>query len=477
MPRARLQFAFLMLVLGAVLVREAQQDPLQEFDARFATLLARLHPTQLPPPPLTLVEINDDSLRQHPWPWSPLDFALFFQAASAFHPTVIATDEVFSWHQDHSAPQPKLPQYKKILRDHLLKSPKVLLGTQLGIPEDPQVVPPLQEMPLVRNVHGDTRLIPEFTAIGSQPEDDFRLSSEIGVTNVPEHKAAHRRIPLLLRYRGQVVPTLPLQLVAIHERISLDELTVELGSRIRVADRFAIPINALGEMPLDPSASLTRQSFDDLLLASSQIDSKSPSSIATENLEGRMLLLTRTDSSSRTLQTPASGKFSAGELMAAGVTTILTRSFPPERPAWSDWAIVAAAVLLAAAASHAPPRSCVTISLSALAAYCGIATLLFASTRIAMPAALPLGLMAFLVCFRPLLQAAPAPSLQTTTPASPQAADTQTQAPETKSAPEQPQPPATRSQPFTLLSSLNKALEPTPQPKLAEPSPNEAPKL
>ena len=190
-----------------------------------------------------------------------------------------------------------------------------------------------------------------------------------------------------------------------------------------------------------------------------------------------MLLLTRTDSSSRTLQTPASGKFSAGELMAAGVTTILTRAFPPERPAWSDWAIVAAAVLLAAAASHAPPRSCVTISLSALAAYCGIATLLFASTRIAMPAALPLGLMAFLVCFRPLLQATPAQSLQATTPASPQAADTQTQAPETKSTPEQPQPPATRSQPFTLLPSLNKAMEPTPQPKLAEPSPNEGPKL
>ncbi|MEI9894119.1 MAG: hypothetical protein WDN28_09585 [Chthoniobacter sp.] len=54
----------------------------------------------------------------------------------------------------------KLPQYEKILRDNILRAPKMLLGSSLGVPEDPQVIPPLQEVPLLRNVRGSIGEIP-----------------------------------------------------------------------------------------------------------------------------------------------------------------------------------------------------------------------------------------------------------------------------------------------------------------------------
>src|SRR5688572_14229355 len=42
-----------------------------------------------------VIGIDDNSLASHPWPWTPLDFALFFQAALPFRPEVIAAEEVF----------------------------------------------------------------------------------------------------------------------------------------------------------------------------------------------------------------------------------------------------------------------------------------------------------------------------------------------------------------------------------------------
>ena len=70
-------------------------------------------------------------------------------------PGVVAIDQVLDWERALVLPEEqnrKLPQFEKLLRNNILRAPKMLLGSTLGIPEDPQVIPPLQEVPLLRNV-------------------------------------------------------------------------------------------------------------------------------------------------------------------------------------------------------------------------------------------------------------------------------------------------------------------------------------
>ena len=192
--------------------------------------------------------------------------------------------------------QPKLVQYKKILREHLLRAPKVLLGAELGYPEDPQVIPPLAEVPLIRKVSGDLTGIQEFTALGTQPEEDFRLSSTIGFTNLPQLEGPVHSVPLIVRYRGQVVPSFALQAVLLWEKLTADDLAVEVGKRIRVGQQFDIPIDRRGRMRVDFGVPRGRCSFEELVLASAQLEAERTPSISPELFTGKFVFLARTDS-------------------------------------------------------------------------------------------------------------------------------------------------------------------------------------
>ncbi len=115
MFRTGAHFTILVLVIGLVLLREARQEPMRQFDESFADFLARNSHRTEDPAPVTLIEVNANSLKDHPWPWTPLDFALFFQAANNFQPEVLATDEILRWDERETKidTRTKLPQYKK----------------------------------------------------------------------------------------------------------------------------------------------------------------------------------------------------------------------------------------------------------------------------------------------------------------------------------------------------------------------------
>ena len=187
-------------------------------DNAFANFLAMNSPRSVQPAPLTLVGINDAYLAKDPWPWSPLEFSVFFQGALPLKPDVVAIDQVLDWERAMVLPEEqnrKLAQYAQALHSNLLRAPKMVLGSRLGAPDDPQVIPPLQEVPLLRNVHGSISEIPEFVAVEQQPSEAYRLASTMGFTNLPLLHREFNSVPLVLRYRGQVVPTFPLQVVML----------------------------------------------------------------------------------------------------------------------------------------------------------------------------------------------------------------------------------------------------------------------
>ena len=396
------QFMILVALVGLVLMRESRQPPIDGLDESFADFLAINARRSGEPAPVTLVGIDESSLKERPWPWTPLEFAIFFQAAEVFRPAASATNEVLRWDVKEMTPDAahKLPQYQKILREHILRSSKVLLGAQLGFPEDSSMPPAVQETPLIRNVTGDLSGIPEFTAIDAQADEDFRLSSVTGFANLPKPTRYTRTAPLVFRYHGQVVPGFVLQAILIWEKLTTDDVTVEPGVRISLADRVQIPIDREGRMRIDFGVHRRRCGYDELVLSSDQLENGRATIVPREWLSDKLLLLTRTDGAAKNVPFAAGRATSTGELFAAAIGTIQNRSFIKRAPVWFDYGIIAIMVLIARACRRWRKFSTVLILLLGTVAYVMLAVTFFGWSLTWLPIILPAGLALFIALFR-----------------------------------------------------------------------------
>jgi CHASE2 domain-containing sensor protein len=160
MPRFVPLFMLLVLLFGLVLMRESRESPGLDLEESFVNWLAANTERHVPNAPLALVEINDSSLTaDYPWPWTPLEYATFLDTVLQFQPGVIAIEPVLEWDEKKLPPDAQLrhPQYEKILHDRILLAPKILLGAMLGFPEDPDIVPPVQAVPVLRQITGSTK--------------------------------------------------------------------------------------------------------------------------------------------------------------------------------------------------------------------------------------------------------------------------------------------------------------------------------
>jgi hypothetical protein len=409
MFRTGAQFMLLALLAGLALMNQSRTEPLASWDNAFADFLAMNSPRRAAPAPVTLVGIDDASLAKHPWPWSPLEFSVFFQSALPLHPGVVAIDQVLDWEraivlteeQNRKLPQfEMLPQFEKLLRDNILRAPKMLLGARLGIPEDPQVIPPLQEVPLLRNVRGSIATIPEFTDIELQPTEAYRLSSTIGFTNLPPGRRHFNSVPLLLRYRGQVTPTFPLQAVLLWAKLTPDDVTVQVGSAIDLGKKFQIPIDEAGCMRVDFGAPFSSLSFDELAFASEQKEAGLKPPIPIDQITGNIVLLARTDSAARTLPLAARRHGSPGELFAAAMATILSRSFIRPAPGWATYAVIAAFMLLSFRVPRMKKAQTIILGAVVLVVYMLVALAVFARWLLWLPGVVPIGIVAVCVLFR-----------------------------------------------------------------------------
>jgi len=393
----------LALLAGLALMNQSRTEPLATWDNAFADFLSMNSPRKAAPAPVTLVGINDSSLVNHPWPWNPLDFSLFFQSALPLKPGVVAVDQALDWERAIVLPEDqnrKLAQYEKILRDNILRAPKMLLGSTLGIPEDPQVIPPLQEVPLLHNVRGSVSEVPEFTAIELQPSESYRLSSTVGFTNLPPLHRHFNSVPLLLRYRGQVTPTFPLQAVLLWAKLTPDDVTVQMGSFVDLGKKFHIPIDNAGRMRVDFGAPFSSFGFDDLLLATEQKEASRKTIVPIDQLAGAVVLLSRTDNVSRTIPLAARRNGSAGELFTAAIATIQGQSFIQPAPEWAQYAVIGVFMLLSFRVPRMKKGKTLFCAFLVLAAYGLIALAVFARWLIWMPGVVPVGVVAVCVLFR-----------------------------------------------------------------------------
>lgn len=400
MSRTGAQLMLLTLIVGLFLVLQMPQAPLNRYDEWFADFLSMHSRRTEQPAAVTLVRIDDANLKEHPLPWTPLDFAKYFRAAGDFRPEIVATDEVLAWDEKMLRPevQSKIAQYKIILREQLLRSSKVLLGARLGFPEDPDVPPEAESTPVIRHIHGELAALPDFPIVEAKAEEEFRLSSVVGFTNLPG--TWHRSVPLVMRYRGQVVPSFVLQAVVMWEKLSLDDVTVELGSHIALGDRVKIPIDAAGRMRVDFGVPRGRCGFDDLVLASVQTDAKTETNLPPETFAGKLLVLSRADEASRTLKLASGRAGSPGELFTAAIGTIQNRTFIRRAPEWTDAITIGVAMLASLWLPRWRRGRVVAGALVAMLVYVLAALGIFGTELLWLPITLPAGLALFLALYR-----------------------------------------------------------------------------
>jgi len=396
------QLMFTVLALGILLLRQARVQPMAGMEETFINWLAANSNGEHGAAPVMLIEINDNCLMDYPWPWTPLNYAAFLDGALQFHARVAAIEPVLAWDEKTLPPEQAMqqPQYEKLLHYRILQTPKLELGAQLGFPEDPDVLPPLQPLPVLRNIDGPVDAVPEYTVIESEPDEDIRLTTALGFTNVPTTEPTAQHAPLVFRYRGQMVPSFVLEAMMLWYGVVPEEVEVHLGSEIRLGDKLTIPVNAAGAMLVDWKVNYDRAGFDDLTLAVDQLEHKHAPVIDPGKLKDRLLLLARTDARSQTMLLPTGHMGSAGELFAAALATAETNAFA--RPAGRAGS--ALVLLLAMALGWlltergklwVPP-----VVLAFGAGYLLLCLCVFEAIRVALPLTPMLGLAVFVGIFR-----------------------------------------------------------------------------
>ncbi len=384
----QLLFMLVVLLLGLLFLREPRLQRSEEFFLRW--LLKNSDPHG-PAPSLTVVEIgHDNSMERQPAGEgdessphsgqnvvSPMEFALFLQSTLEFQPTVVAFENILKWRESEK-------DQEQVFTDQAMRVPHLLLAAELTTNPDPDAPGP--EIPGFTQVTGKRGDLVEFSGIGRQPSEEMRLIATAGFTNLPEENYDGIHVPLLFRYRGEVIPSFAFEAILLWLRVTPGEVSIDLDSHISLPHGRIIPIRSDGTLLISPNAGrkARHMSLSDLLVAAHQRDTGGDPGLG--SLRDQIVLA----------RTPAN-PLSPPDVFAATIATIQTGSYV-HRVSW----IFDCVILLLAAAVVGKLRdiSRVDLVLGAIAftaAYCLAALGIVSRWLIWLPGILPLGAVWLLV--------------------------------------------------------------------------------
>jgi hypothetical protein len=343
--------------------------------------------------PLTVVEIggvptvetqpgqnaasNPTAFHRYAAAVSPLEFALFFQAILDFKPTVVAVEPLLKWSERDQ-------NQEQVFLDQAMRIPKLLLSAELTTTPDPDAPP--TEIPGFVHVSGRRGDLPTYTGVQRQPDEDLRLISSLGYANLSEESAT--RVPLLLNYRGEVIPAFALQAFLTWARIPMSEVQIQIGSHIALPGGRRIPIDWDGSLTVNPNASKLgrRFSLNELLLLAQQRQQNSP----LQSLHDDLIL-------ARTPTNP----LAPPDVFAATIATLQSNQFIRRVSVFFDCAVILLIALLGSRAVRASRVDLLLGLIAFTAAYCLIAFLLISRYAVWIPGLVPLatgwllGILAF----------------------------------------------------------------------------------
>jgi hypothetical protein len=379
-----------VLLLGVLFLREPRLQQSEQFFLRW--LLKNAQPRG-PAAPLMVIEIGSDSLmepasanpnerppaRSGPGFVSPLELALFLQSALEFQPAVVAFESIPKWRERDK-------DQEQVFIDQAMRVPRLLLAAELTT--TPDLDAPGQEIQGFTQVTGRRGELVEFSGIGRAPEDDLRLISTLGFINLPDEITDGIHVPLLFRYRGEVIPAFALQAILVWLRVTPGEVKINLGNEILLPGGRRIPIGSDGTVLISPNAAARARhlSLNELLLAAQQRDAGKPAGASIETMKDQIVLA----------RTPAH-PLSPPDVFAATLVTIQTEAYV-HRVSWIfDCVVLVIATGLAGYLRNIARANLALAAIAVTAAYCLIALALISHSLIWLPGCLPLGALWLLV--------------------------------------------------------------------------------
>jgi hypothetical protein len=391
MRRPSLWMMIVVLLSGILFLREPRLQSSEEYFLRW--LLKNSEPHG-PPAPLTVVEIGREPVMElnsaisNPTEKflhgsgtavSPLEYALFLQAALELKPTVIAFEPILRFHEREK-------DQEQVFIDQAMRVPKLVLATELATTFDPDA--PVSEIPAFQKVTGRRGDLPEFSSIGRQPGEDLRFISTPGFINLPDEVAHDIHVPLLFQYRGEVIPSFALQTALLWQRISLSEVKIELGSFIELPTGKKIPVRSDGTALINPVTTRRARhiSLNELLLAAQQQEKGTATTARSEKLKDQIILA----------RTPAD-PLGPRDVFAATIATLQTNSFIYRVSPTFDWIVLLLAIGLSSIVRRFSRVDLVLVAFAFSAAYCLLAIAIVSRWFLWLPGVLPLGAVWLLV--------------------------------------------------------------------------------
>src|SRR2546423_13003399 len=394
MPRPSLQLILHLLLMLVVLllgVLFLGEPRLERHEELFLRWLLKNSDPHGPAASLTVVDIGHDNLMERepakegdensPHSGanvvSPMEFALFLQSALKFQPTVVAFENILKWRETEK-------DQAQIFIDLAMRVPRLLPAAELPTTPDPDGPGP--EIPGFTQVTGKRGDLVEYSGVGRQPSEELRLIATAGFINLPDEISDGIHVPLLFRYRGEVIPSFAFEAILLWLRVTPGEVSIDLDSHISLPHGRRIPIRSDGTMLVFPNASRKARhvALSDLLVAAEQQDTGKNTEIG--SLRDQIVLA----------RTPAN-PLSPPDVFAATIATIQSSAYV-RRISW----IFDCVVLLLAAAVVGKLRdiSRIDLVLGAIAftaAYCLAALAIISRWLIWLPGCLPLGAVWLLV--------------------------------------------------------------------------------
>lgn len=382
-----------VLLAGVLFLREPHLQKSEEFFLRW--ILNNSQPSG-PSAPLMVVDIGrpqaatpssatidptEKFLHGRGRAISPLEYALFLQAALEFKPTVVAFEPILRFREREKDQQ-------QVFIEQAMHVPKLLLAAELTTASDPDAAVP--EIPGFTKVTGRRGDIPEFSAIGSQPDEDLRFISTLGFVNVRDEVAGDIHVPLLFQFRGEVIPAYPLQAALLWMRVPLTEVKIDIGSFIELPNGKRIPIGFDGTALVNPKVAQRARhlSLNELLLAAQQQERGGTAAGRPEQTGDQIIL-------ARTPDNPLSSR----NAFAATIASIQTDSFV-HRIHWTfDCAVLALVAGLSGTVRRFSRVDLVLVALAISAGYCLLAIALVSRWSVWLPGVLPLGAVWLLTAF------------------------------------------------------------------------------
>jgi hypothetical protein len=289
----------------------------------------------------------------------------------------VAFENILKW-RDHEKDQ------EQVLIDHAMRVPRLLLAAELTTTPDPDAPgPEIQGFTQVTGKRGD---LVEFSGVGRQPSEEMRLIATAGFVNLPEEVSDGIHVPLLFRYRGEVIPSFALEAILLWLRVTPGEVSIDLDSHISLAHGRKIPIRSDGTLLISPNASRKARhlGLGDLLVAAQQRDTgKTPEM---DSLRDQIVLA----------RTPAN-PLSPPDVFAATIATIQSSAYV-HRVSWIfDCVILLLAAAVVGKLRDIPRIDLVLGAIAFTAAYCLAALAIVSRWSIWLPGCLPLGAVWLLV--------------------------------------------------------------------------------